>query len=80
MITRSANVYYPLPEWFTESRKKRDSNMKFSISLVVPPEFEKKGQKLIDEIIDESGEMFKKYMKKQLKKYKEDHNITTEED
>ena len=71
MITRTATVYFNLPEELTQSKKRKEANAKISMSLVIPAEFEKKGQKFMDEMADEYSSEFKKFMKKQIKKFME---------
>lgn len=71
MINRRNTMYYTLPEEFTGGKKTKDATMSISINLVLPKEFEGKADKLIDEINDEGGKMFVKFMKKSIKKYLE---------
>lgn len=71
MINRRGTVYFQLPEELTGGKRK-DAKMEISVNMTVPKGFENKGTDVIDEIIDDAGEKFKKFMKKRVKKELED--------
>lgn len=67
MINRRNTVYYELPESLV-SGKRKDAKMEMSVNLTIPKELEKKGTKLIDRIMEEAAQEYKKFMRKQLEK------------
>lgn len=67
MINRRGTIYVQLPPEIA-GNKRKDAKMVVSVNLTVPTEFEGKGADLIDEIIDDAGDAFKKFMKKRIKK------------
>lgn len=72
MISRSLNVYVDLPEEMVHGKKKKEARASISMNVVVPPEIEKKAQKFLSEAADDFSDSFKKFMKKQIKKFMED--------
>lgn len=67
MINRRGTIYVQLPPELA-GNKRKDAKMVVSVNLTVPTVFEGKGADLIDEIIDDAGDAFKKFMKKRIKK------------
>ncbi|WP_300943976.1 hypothetical protein [uncultured Duncaniella sp.] len=67
MINRRGTIYVQLPPELA-GNKRKDAKMVVSVNLTVPTEFEGKGADLIDEIIDDARDAFKKFMKKRIKK------------
>ena len=67
MINRRGTVYVQLPPELAGSKRK-DAKMEISVNLTIPKEFESKGTDLIDDIIDNAGDDFRKFMKKRIKK------------
>ena len=72
MINRSLNCYVELPEAMVEGKKKKEARASISMNIVVPSYLEKKAQSFLSDAADDFSDSFKKFMKKQIKKYMED--------
>lgn len=69
MINRSKTCYVEIPpEIQSGGRKRKDAKMQVSLNLVVPAEFEKKGEKFMKDALKAFDKSFQRFMQDLINK------------